>query len=173
MCVSRRAGKSAGSRAACTTLGSCQFTTGRSYSTVGGPGDVGREINRVCLRCRGVESWEGLGAFPRGPRAPKQALLLVGAQSCLCSPWREGGELGAEDAMGRTARCRQSRCDPLPGAEPWPLLSIGKREKKSELKHSFEINSPGKCVKEGIGTVLKSRVMFHLILIVRGESRKC
>lgn len=132
VCVFRRAGKSPGSRAACTTLGSCQFTTGRSCSTVGGPGDVGREINRVCLRCRGVGSWEGLGAFPWGPRASKQALLLVGAQSCLCLPWWEGGELCAEDAMGRAARCRQGCYDSLPGAELWPLLSIGKREKKNQ-----------------------------------------
>lgn len=75
--------------------------------------------------------------------------------------------------MGRAARWQAGllRC---PARHRAVAIAERKKErKKSELKSSFERNSPGKCAKPGAGAVLKSRAMFRLITIVGGESRKC
>jgi len=118
-------------------------------------------------------SREGLGALPGGPTAGKEVLLL-GA----------GTIMPLFAVVGRTVAwsggCRGEGCQVAgrAAAMPCPAQSCGRhrakeREKTSELKSSFERNSAGKCAKTGTGAVLKSRAMFHLISIVRGESRKC
>lgn len=66
-----------------------------------------------------------------------------------------------EDALGKAARSSRAAA-----------IAERRTQKKAELKRSFERNSPGKRVKTGAGTVLKSRAIFRLISRVGGESRK-
>lgn len=93
------------------------------------------EGNQPCMsQMPGCWELGGTGCLPPGTKSFKTSpaarwgtivplFAMVGRRGAVC-----GGCHGA-------ARCRQGCYDPLPGAELWPLLSIGKREKKSELKH--------------------------------------
>lgn len=136
----------------------------------------GMQGGKSAVRASGVS---GAGRdWVRSPgdrRLENKPRCWVRAQSRLCSLRWEGGQLGAEDALERAARWQAG---PLRRPARRRAAAIAERrkerkKKKSELKSSFERNSPGKCVKTGTGTVLKSRAMFHLISIVRGENRKC
>lgn len=112
---------------------------------MGGPGEAGREMSRVCLWCRCVWSREGLDALPGGLRAGKQALLL-GADT-MAPLFTVVGRSSSVRRMlwGGLPGGRQGHRDALPDTGLQPALSVGERERKIS---SLVVNSPGKCAKK-------------------------